>query len=82
MLAVERRLVDLEVAGVDTTPRGVSIASATQSGMLCVTRRNSIVNAPTCHPIARPHARQPAFPASSSCSSSFDSTNASVSAVP
>ncbi len=30
-----------------TTPRGVWIASATQSGMLCVTRMNSIVNEPT-----------------------------------
>ena len=30
-----------------TTPCGVSIATATQSGMLCVTRRNSSVNAPT-----------------------------------
>ena len=31
-----------------TTPCGVSIASATQSGMLCVTRRNSTVNDPIC----------------------------------
>src|SRR3954470_21920592 len=30
------------------TPRGVSIATATQSGMLCVTRINSTVNDPTC----------------------------------
>ena len=29
------------------TPTGVVIASATQSGMLCVTRMNSIVNGPT-----------------------------------
>ena len=48
VLAVERRLIDLEVAGVDDRRRaGVWIASATQSGMLCVTRMNSIVNGPT-----------------------------------
>ena len=47
VLAVDRRLVDLEVAGVDASmPAGVVIASATQSGMLCVTRMNSIVNGP------------------------------------
>ena len=44
-----------------TTPRGVSIASATQSGMLCVTRRNSIVNEPIRDPLARLHAHLSRF---------------------
>ena len=34
-------------------PTGVVIASATQSGMLCVTRMNSIVNGPTVTRLAR-----------------------------
>ena len=81
VLAVERRLIDLEVAGVESTPTGVWIASATQSGMLCVTRMNSIVNGPTvtrsrgCTGLSRARASMP-------CSSSFGSTSASVSGVP
>ena len=48
VLAVDRRLVDLEVAGVDDHADAACVmASATQSGMLCVTRMNSIVNGPT-----------------------------------
>ena len=81
VLAVERRLVDLEVAGVQTTPRGVSIASATQSGMLCVTRRNSIVNEPIVTR-SRGLTRTSRLLTSSPASSSLVSTSASVSAVP
>ncbi len=44
-----------------TTPAGVWMASATQSGMLCVTRMNSISNGPTVHAVARPHRHQPAL---------------------
>ena len=47
VLAVERRLVDLEVARVDHRSDRRPIATASASGMLCVTRRNSIVRAPT-----------------------------------
>jgi hypothetical protein len=47
VLAVERRLVDLEVAGVHDDPSGVCSASAMQSGMLCVTRMNSTSISPT-----------------------------------
>ena len=85
VLAVERRLVDLEVAGVDRPRRAASsIASATQSGMLCVTRRNSIVNAPT---VTRSRGFDPR-PAAIACAvrasraSSLDSTSASVNGVP
>ena len=47
VLAVDRRLIDLEIAGVDDGADRVVMASATQSGMLCVTRMNSIENGPT-----------------------------------
>ena len=63
------------------TPTGVWIASATQSGMLCVTRMNSIANGPT---VTRSRGRTgtsvrvPSRP----CSRSFGSTSASVSGVP
>ena len=62
------------------TPTGVWMASATQSGMLCVTRMNSMVNGPT---VTRSRGRtatssRPSMP----CSSSFGSTSASVSGVP
>ena len=62
-------------------PTGVVMASATQSGMLCVTRMNSIVNGPIVTTsrgltvFSRPFA-------SISCSSSFGCTSASVIAVP
>ena len=51
----------------------VSIASATQSGMLCVTRRNSIVNGPT---VTRSRGRttRSRRAAAVPCSSSFVST--------
>ena len=80
VLAVDRRLVDLEVAGVDDDAGGVWMASATQSGMLCVTRMNSTVNGPI---VTRSRGRtgtswRPSIP----CSSSFGSTSASVSGVP
>ena len=65
VLAIERRL----------------IATATQSGMLCVTRRNSIVNEPTCTRSRGFTRRNRAFAAASRLSN-FDSTKASVSAVP
>ena len=39
------------------TPAGVWIASATQSGMLCVTRMNSIVERPDVDAVARPDRR-------------------------
>ena len=42
-----------------TTPRGVSIASATQSGMLCVTRRNSMRERADRDALARADAPQP-----------------------
>ena len=83
VLAVERRLVDLEVAGVhDARRRGVWIASATQSGMLCVTRRNSIVNGPTCDALARLDRLAGGRGGRCSCSSSLGSTSASVSGDP
>ena len=62
-------------------PAGVVIASATQSGMLCVTRMNSIVNGPTVT-VSRGLTVLSRSPASMPCSSSFGSTSASVIAVP
>ena len=62
-------------------PTGVVMASATQSGMLCVTRMNSIENGPTVT-VSRGLTVFSRSPASISCSSSFGSTNASVIAVP
>ncbi len=54
------------------TPAGVWMASATQSGMLCVTRMNSIVNGPTVTPS---RGRTACTGVSSSpCSRSFAST--------
>ncbi len=63
-----------------TMPAGVWMASAAQSGMLCVTRMNSTVNGPI---VTRSRGRtgtswRPSIP----CSSSFGSTSASVSGVP
>ena len=57
------------------------MASATQSGMLCVTRMNSIVNGPIVTRLARLDGLQPIL-ASMPCSSSLGSTSASVIAVP
>ena len=55
LLAVDRRLVDLEVAGVDDARRPACGSPApTQSGMLCVTRRNSILKGPTSTTSLRP----------------------------
>ena len=65
-----------------TTPAGVWIATATQSGMLCVTRRNSIVKLPTVDALARLDLASAAPATSAPCSSSFGSTSASVSFVP
>ena len=64
------------------TPTGVWMASATQSGMLCVTRMNSIANGPTVDAIARPHGDPSGVASSRPCSRSFGSTSASVSGVP
>ena len=64
-----------------TTPAGVVIATATQSGMLCVTRRNSIVNVPTVTR-SRGATRISRETAASPNAASFGSTSASVSAVP
>ena len=57
------------------------MASATQSGMLCVTRMNSIANGPT---VTRSRGRTGIEPVAPSmpCSSSLGSTSASVSGVP
>jgi len=57
------------------------IASATQSGMLCVTRMNSIVNGPMVTRSRGLTVFSLSF-ASISCSSSFGSMNANVIAVP
>ena len=55
------------------------IASATQSGMLCVTRMNSIVNGPTVT-VCRGVTGFSRSPGSMPCSSSLGSTSASVNA--
>ncbi len=63
------------------TPSGVWIATATQSGMLCVTRRNSSVTSPTTiRSRGRTGTRRPA--ASMPCSASLASMSASVIGVP
>ena len=59
-------------------PAGVWIATARQSGMLCVTRRNSIRNGPTVDRLPRRRPATSRFAASMPCSSSFGSTSASV----
>ncbi len=63
------------------TPTGVVIASATQSGMLWVTRMNSMVNGPAvtvCFGVTG----LSRSPGSMPCSSSLGSTRARVMAVP
>ena len=65
-----------------TTPSGVWMARATQSGMLCVTRMNSMPNGPM---VTRSEGRtvvSRARATSMPCSTSFGSTSASVSGVP
>ena len=64
-----------------TVPTGDPIASASASGMLCVTRRNSIVRSPT-DTCSRGLTGTSRSAASIPCSSSFASTSASVSGVP
>ena len=63
-----------------SVPTGVWMASATQSGMLCVTRMNSISNGPT---VTRSRGRTGTrrCAPSSPCSFSLGSMNASVSGV-
>ena len=49
--AVDRRVVELPVAGVQARARpGVSITIATQSGIECAIRTNSSLNGPICIP--------------------------------
>jgi hypothetical protein len=80
VLAIDRRLIDLEIAGMHDRAAGVCTAMATQSGMLCVTRRNSTSQSPT-RTRCRGCTGTSRSPGSIPCSSSLGLNSANVSGV-
>jgi hypothetical protein len=56
-LAVDRRVVELEVAGVDDVPTGVRSARPMASGIEWPTRKGMTVNGPSSTLVARARAR-------------------------